>query len=71
MLENNDRMIKPTAIKEQIPWSKLKGVVVLGLADVGEQNTLQMSSITIEELTFLSKQLDAHITCMMGHMKEV
>lgn len=71
MLHEGQRLIKPENVKEQILWDKLEGVVVLGLAKDGQTNTLQMSTVTINELVMLSAQLQAHVTCLLGHMKEV
>lgn len=70
MLNEGERLIKPIQIKDQIDWENLEAVVVLGLNKKGQQNVLHMSSIKIEELAFISKQLDSHITCLMGPMKE-
>jgi hypothetical protein len=55
---------------KQVPWDKLEGVVILGLGKKGELNSLIMSTVTIEELALLSKQLDAHLTYLMGPMRE-
>jgi hypothetical protein len=71
VLHEGQRLIKPENVKEQILWDKLEGVVVLGLAKDGQTNTLQMSTVTINELVMLSAQLQAHVTCLLGHMKEV
>lgn len=71
MLNEGQRLIRPEQIKDQIQWDKLEGVVVLGLSKKGEVNTLQMSTITIEELAMLTSQLQAHLVCLLGPMKEV
>lgn len=71
MLHEGQRLIIPKDLREQILWDKLEGVVVLGLAKDGQANTLQMSTVTINELVMLSAQLSAHVTCLLGHMKEV
>lgn len=70
MLNEGERLIKPEQIKNQVEWDKLEGVVVLGLAPKGKRNTLQMSSITVNELSFLVAQLNAHLACLLGPMKE-
>lgn len=71
MLSEGLRTIKPEQVRNQVQWDKLEGVVILGLAKNGESNILHMSTVTVEELAFLSKQLDAHVTCLLGPMKEV
>jgi hypothetical protein len=71
MLGEGLRTIKPEQVRNQVQWDKLEGVVILGLAKKGESNILHMSTVTVEELAFLSKQLDAHVTCLLGPMKEV
>lgn len=71
MLSEGLRTIKPEQVRNQVQWDKLEGVVILGLAKKGESNVLHMSTVTVEELAFLSKQLDAHVTCLLGPMKEV
>jgi hypothetical protein len=70
MLQEGERLIGPVQVKNQVEWEKLEGVVVLGLGKKGEQNVLHMSTVTIEELALLSKQLDSHLVCLMGPMKE-
>lgn len=70
MLSGDERPILPTQIKDQIPWEDFEAVVVLGLKPKGKINSLFMSSLTVDELCVLSKQLDAHITCLLGPMKE-
>lgn len=63
-------VIRPLDIKEQIPWAEAKGVAVLVLNGAGQHNQLFLSDMSMEQLTFLSKQLDSHITSIMGTMKE-
>lgn len=63
-------MILPVDVKAQVPWQDLEGVVILGLAKKGEMNVLHMSSVTVDELAFLTAQLQAHLTCLLGPMKE-
>lgn len=70
MLNDGQRLIRPDQIKNQIQWDKLEGVVVLGLSKKGEVNTLHMSTITVEELALLTAQLQAHLVCLLGPMKE-
>lgn len=70
MLQDGDRLIRPEQVMKQVAWDKLEGVVILGLVKKGEANVLHMSTVTIEELSLLSKQLDSHLTCLMGPMKE-
>ena len=70
MLNEGERLIRPEQVMKQVQWDKLEGVVILGLAKKGEQNVLHMSTVTVEELALLSKQLDSHLTCLMGPMKE-
>lgn len=70
MLKEGKRLITPEDTKQLVPWEKLEGVVILGLAREGEINTLYMSSVSVNELAFLSKQLDAHVTCLLGPMIE-
>jgi hypothetical protein len=70
MLNEGQRTIKPENIRNQVQWDKAEAVVVLCLGRTGEENKLHMSTLTVAELAFLSMQLQAHITCLMGHMKE-
>lgn len=70
MLHEDQRLIKPADIASQVPWEKLEAVVVLGLKKQGERNALFMSTLTVDELCVLSKQLDAHLTCILGPMQE-
>lgn len=70
MLREGERLIKPSDIAKQVEWDKLEGVIIIGLAPKGQENILHMSSITVEEMSFLSKQLDSHVTCVLGPMKE-
>lgn len=70
MLNNEKRLIKPENVRNQVAWDKAEGVVVLCLGKIGEANTLHMSTLTINELALLSAQLQAHLTCLLGHMKE-
>lgn len=65
-----ERAILPEDIQKQIEWDKLEGVIVLGLKKKGEANVIAMSSLTIEEAAFLSKQLDAHVAYLLGPMRE-
>lgn len=71
MLREGNRAILPADLKDQIPFEKLDGIVVLGLSKVGQENILMMSTLTLDELASLSKQLDSHITYLMGPMKEL
>lgn len=71
MLHEEKRLIKPVDIKEKVDWENLEGVVILGLGKLGKENTLQMSTLTIEELSLLSLQLQAHLVCLCGPMKEI
>lgn len=70
MLHEGDRLIKPLDIKDQVPWDKIEGVVILCLNKKNEVNQLFMSSVTVEEIAYMSKQLDSHVTCLLGPMKE-
>lgn len=70
-LNEEGRLIRPEQIKDQVPFSELEGVVILGLGKEGQENTLFMSSLSINELVMLSAQLQAHVTCLLGPMKEV
>lgn len=70
MLNEGTRFIKPENVRNQVPWDKTEAVVVLCLGKDGEANTLHMSTLTVNELALLSAQLQAHLTCMLGHMKE-
>jgi len=70
MLEDGNRLVKPETIAKQIPWEKFEAVVVLGLGKHGEQNELWMSTLTINELSFLMAHLQSHLTHLMGPMKE-
>lgn len=70
MLHEGYRAIKPEDVVKQIPTEKLEGIVILGLGKLGEPNQLMMSTVTVAELCFLAKQLDAHITCLLGPMQE-
>lgn len=71
MLHEEGRLVKPVDIKEQVDWANLEGVVILGLNKKGKVNTLQMSTLTVEELALLSLQLQSHLVCMCGPMEEV
>ena len=70
MLNEGERLIKPEQIKDQVPFDKLEGVVILGLSKPGEENKLFMSTLSVNELVMLSAQLQAHVTCILGPMKE-
>lgn len=70
MLSEGERLITPQQIKDQIPWDKAVTVVVLVQMPNGKENELFMSSASWNEVSFLSKQLDAHITHHIGAMKE-
>jgi hypothetical protein len=69
-LNEGERLIKPEQIQKQVSWEKLEGVVILGLRKKGEANSLQMSSVTIDELAMLTSQLNAHLAYLLGPMKE-
>lgn len=69
-LNEGERLIKPDQIQKQVEWEKLEGVVILGLRKKGEANSLQMSSVTIDELAMLTSQLNAHLAYLLGPMKE-
>lgn len=71
MLHEDERLIKPVDISKQVDWSNLEGVVILGLAKTGARNTLQMSSLSYEELSYLSAQLQSHLYSLLGQMEEV
>lgn len=70
MLREEDRLLKPIDIKEQIPWEEAEAIVVLCKMPKGQANKLHMSSISVDEISFLSKQLDSHVVCLLGMMKE-
>lgn len=70
MLNEGERLILPPSIRDQIKWDKVEGVVILCLNKKGEQNEIHMSGVTVEELAFLTSQLNAHLTCLLGPMKE-
>lgn len=63
-------MIRAIDVKDQIPWEKAEGVVVLVLMPKGQINRIHFSSVTVNEIAMLSKQLDAHLTYMLGPMLE-
>lgn len=70
MLNEGPRTIRPEQVRNQIQWDKLEGVVVLALGKPSEHNALHMSTITVNELALLTAQLQAHLTCLLGQMKE-
>lgn len=70
MLNEGTRLIKPENIRNQVDWQNTEAVVVLCLGKDGQPNKLHMSTMTVNELAFLSAQLQAHLTCLLGHMKE-
>lgn len=70
MLNEEGRLIKPSQVQKQVEWDNLEGVVILGLSKKGERNVLHMSSITVDELAFLTSQLQAHLAYLLGPMNE-
>lgn len=69
-LREGERLVLPADLKEQIPWEKAEGVVVLLLMPKGEENRLVMSDVTWNEVAMLSSQLHAHVIHNLGTMKE-
>lgn len=70
MLNEGKRLVSPAQIHKQVEWDKLEGVVILSLGGEGKPNKLQMSSVTVNELAMLTAQLQAHLTYLLGPMKE-
>ena len=70
MLREDSQFILPKDILTQINPNKFKALVVLGLSEIGEENEIWMSTLTFEELSFLSAQLQAHLIYRLGPMKE-
>ncbi len=70
MLNEGQRLIKPSQTMKQVDWDKLEGVVILGIKKRGETNVLHMSSVTVEELALVTAQLQAHLSFLLGAMKE-
>jgi len=67
---DGERPIKPTSIKDQVPWEKAEAVVILVQMPNGEHNRIFMSSLSWNEAMVLSKQFDSHITHHIGPMLE-
>lgn len=63
-------MVTPLDISRQVPFKDCAAVVVLVDNGLGKENQMFLSTMSIHQLVFLSKQLDAHITCQLGLMKE-
>lgn len=62
--------ITPEMIMHQVPWKEAESVVILVNMGQGKVNQLYSSTMSWEQLSWMSKQLDAHITCHIGVMKE-
>ena len=70
MLHEGERLIKPQDILKQIPADNYDAVVVLCLGKIGKPNALYMSTLTINELSFLAQSLQAEMTIRLGSMQE-
>jgi len=70
MLNEGERLLSPEQVAKQVEWQKLEAVVILGVRKKGETNVLHMSSVTIEELALVTAQLQAHLSFLLGAMKE-
>lgn len=70
MLQEQGPMIRPIDISQQVDWMDLEGCVIIGLKKKGEKNTIHMSSLTVEQLAYLSHQLQAHTTFLLGTLEE-
>ena len=64
-LEEGQRALKPAQVAGLVPWDKLEGALILCLGRKGQPNHIVMSSLTVEELTLLSAQLNSHINLML------
>lgn len=65
--EDTPRAIRPEQVAALMPWSKLEGCVILALGAKGKANHLVMSSVTIEELSLLTAQLQSHLHCLLAN----
>lgn len=63
--ENTLRTLTPAQVASIMPWGNLEGVVILCLGKKGEPNNLVMSTVTIEELSLLTAQLNAHLNGLL------
>ena len=72
MLHEGQRLVKPVDVLEQVKLQapKLEAVVVLGLGKIGEPNKIWMSTLTINELSFLAQHFQAEMVIRMGSMVE-
>lgn len=69
--ENTIRTLTPAQVASIMPWGNVEGVVILCLGKKGEPNNLVMSTVTIEEISLLTAQLNAHLnSLLMGSLVE-
>lgn len=79
MLQENGRLIRPKDIISQVNWDEMDFVVVIAQPKFKEKISkpdenhaqLWMSTLTVQELAFVATQLQAHVTCICGPMREM
>jgi len=70
-LAPEERIVTPAALARLIQWDKVEGCVILLKGKKGETNNVVMSSISVEEMSLLKCQFDAHVTGMLlGSLEE-
>jgi hypothetical protein len=71
MLAEEQRVIKPAHVAGLVQWDKVEACIVLCKGKKGEPNSVVMSSLSIEELSLLTAQLQAHLTgLLVGSLNE-
>jgi hypothetical protein len=66
-----DRIVKPEQVAKLVQWDKVEACIILCKGKAGEVNNLVLSSLTLEELSFLTAQLNAHLTgLLVGSLNE-
>jgi hypothetical protein len=66
-----DRIVKPEQVAKLVQWDKVEACIIMCKGKKGESNHLVMSSVTVEELSFLVAQLNAHLTgLLVGSLNE-
>lgn len=63
-------MVKPADIASQVPWDQFEAVAIVCLSPEGKRNKLYMSTMTVDELSFLTQQLQSHTACVLGPLEE-
>lgn len=63
-------MVTPEEISKQVPWKEAKSAIILLDMGPGKVNSIFLSTMSLDQMAWLSKQLDAHLTCLLGPMKE-